>query len=52
MVSLFLIDMCNTWFSSYKFNFYCKKQYSFDYPKPFVFASTIGNVRDKRTQYK
>lgn len=45
----FLWDMLDTYCSSSRFCFYIDKEYSFNYPKPAVFTSTIGNVKPYRT---
>jgi hypothetical protein len=45
----FLWDMLDTYCSPARFCFYVDKEYSFDYPKPSVFTSTIGNVKPYRT---
>jgi len=45
----FLFEMSDTYMSSNRFCFYLDKEYKFDYPKPHVFASLIGNVKSERT---
>jgi hypothetical protein len=45
----FLWDMLDTYCSPARFCFYINKEYSFNYPKPSVFTSTIGNVKPYRT---
>ena len=44
----FLFEMADTYLSPNRFCFYLNKQYQFDYPKPSIFSSTIGNVRPER----
>ena len=46
----FLFDMCDTYNSPNRFSYYADREYKFDYPKPYVFVSTIGNVRPERDQ--
>lgn len=45
----FLWDMLDTYGSPGRFCFYINKDYNFDYPKPSMFTSTIGNTRPIRT---
>lgn len=45
----FLWDMLDTHGSPGRFCFYIDKDYKFDYPKPLMFTSTIGNTRPIRT---
>lgn len=44
----FLFDMCDTYNSPNRFCYYLDTDYKFDYPKPCVFVSTTGNVRQER----
>lgn len=44
----FLFDMCDTYNSPNRFCYYLDSDYEFSYPKPCVFVSTTGNVRDER----
>jgi len=46
----FLFEMCNNYNSPERFCYYIEHDYNFDYPKPCVFVSTIGNVRPERTE--
>jgi hypothetical protein len=45
----FLWDMLDTHGSPGRFCFYIDKDYKFEYPKPSMFTSTIGNTRPIRT---
>lgn len=44
----FLSEMCDTYNNPNRFCYYLDSNYKFDYPKPCVFVSTTGNVRDER----
>lgn len=44
----FIYEMADSYLSTQRFCFYLDKTYSFEYPKPFKFVSTIGSVRDTR----
>jgi len=44
----FLVEMCDTFNSPNRFCYYLDTTYKFDYPKPFIFISTTGNVRPER----
>ena len=43
-----LFEMADTYLSPNRFCFYLDKDYKFDYPKPCIFTSTVGNVRPER----
>ena len=47
----FLFDMADTYLSPDRFCFYTDSNYKFDYPKPCVFTSTVGNVRPERDYF-
>ena len=47
----FLFDMVDTYLSPNRFCFYTNKSYKFDYPKPCIFTSTVGNVRPQRDYF-
>lgn len=44
----FLFEMCDTYNSPNRFCYYLNVDYTFDYPKPCMFISTTGNVREER----
>ena len=48
---LFLFEYADTYLSPNRFCFYFDKKYKFEYPKPCMFVSTIGNVRTERTYF-
>lgn len=47
----FLFEMADTYFSPNRFCFYLNKTYKFEYPKPCIFTSTVGNVRKERNYF-
>ena len=47
----FLFEMADTYFSPNRFCFYTNKSYKFDYPKPCIFTSTVGNVKPQRDYF-
>jgi len=47
----FLFDMTDTYLSPNRLCFYIDKHYKFDYPKPCIFTSTVGNVRPERDYF-
>jgi len=47
----FLFDMADTYLSPNRFCSYLDKSYKFDYPKPCIFTSTVGNVRKERDYF-
>jgi hypothetical protein len=47
----FLFEMANTYLSPDRFCFYLDKTYEFEYPKPCIFTSTVGNVRTQRDYF-
>jgi len=46
--SLFLFEMADTYLSPNRFCFYMDTKYNFEYPKPCIFTSLIGNIRPER----
>lgn len=47
----FLFDMVDTYLSPNRFCFHTDKSYKFDYPKPCIFTSTVGNARPERDYF-
>ena len=47
----FLFEMADTYLSPHRFCFYLDKTYKFDYPKPYMFTSTVGAVRPERSHF-
>lgn len=47
----FLFEMTDTYLNPGRFCFYNDTDYKFDYPKPCVFTSTVGNVRPERDYF-
>jgi hypothetical protein len=43
--------MADTYLSPNRFCFYLDKTYEFEYPKPCIFTSTVGNVRTQRDYF-
>lgn len=47
----FLLEYADSCNSPNRFSYYVDKTYDFEYPKPYTFCSTIGNVREGRTEF-